>query len=466
MRISNLINQPIVIVGAGREGLATMKLLHDHGHRAEILVLGDQPTEALPYGAKNIDAETLSDTLTSDHIVIRSPGFSPHHPLRVLIDQSNAHQTTATRLMLAELNAAAISVIGVTASKGKSTTSSLLTRMLIASGQATQLVGNIGIPALSALGEILDTRPLVVMEMSSYQCDDLMPGEGPSHVVFGRLFPEHLDWHGSLAHYYKAKTQLLLSMPSGGRAWMDHHAIHTLRSMHLVAGLERTDIHLTEVNLPSGYHFTEGSFFEGKDRICTDHSMLIPGQHNRDNACLAYAAAHELGCDQAAFERTISRFSGLPYRLEREGIHAGIDWINDSISTAPEAACAALEAFGIGGTYTLIVGGQDRGYDYLPLIQSLSLYQVQQVILLPESGPTIGQLSQAHPNPSSCSVSSQFHTVSSLAEAVKLAADLTPEGQRCVFSPAAPSYHAWSGFEARGQDFRNFIQDLTEMKRS
>jgi len=467
MRISTLINQPILLLGAGREGLATLALLRARGHQEEVTVLGDQIMEDLPEGARAIRGESLSDELEDNTIVIRSPGFSPHHPLRRAIDTWGGVQTTATQLMLAELNAAHIDVIGVTASKGKSTTSSLLTQTLIESGHPAQLVGNIGIPALSQLDEILSKRPIVVMEISSYQCDDLKAHTGPKTVVFGRLFPEHLDWHGDLKHYYAAKAKLLGAIPDGGRAFIDALALETLQLHGLAGTAHRDSIQLNIINTTSGLHFESGFFYDGRSVLCSDEGMRIPGQHNRDNACLAFAAGRSMGAEIEAFQTTLKQFSGLPFRLQHEGRHVGIEWINDSISTAPEAACAALEAFGVGGTHTLIVGGQDRGYDYRPLVSAIATYQVPHVILLPESGHTIGLLAKKIAGQNYQSTpTSELHEADSLFAAVQLAAQLTPKDGRCVFSPAAPSYHLWSDFEARGKDYRRCIELLTELKLS
>jgi len=467
MRISTLINQPILLLGAGKEGLATLALLRSRGHQAEVLVAGDHLTDSLPDGARAIPHETFLQSLTKHTVAIRSPGFSPHHPLRMALNRWGGEQTTATKIMLAELNAAQIDVIGVTASKGKSTTSSMLTQMLQESGRKAKLVGNIGIPALSQLDEILQDRPIVVMEMSSYQCDDLPPQQGPKYAVFGRLFPEHLDWHGDLQHYYAAKSKLLASIPDGGQAFVDALTIQTLDLHGLSLPAQRTKITVSLINTPQGLHFASGLFFDGDAPLCSDEGMLIPGQHNRDNACLAFATARALGAELKDFQKAVRQFSGLPFRLQYEGEYSGIHWINDSISTAPEAACAALEAFGKGGTATLIVGGQDRGYDYSSLIESIGMFQVPHVILLPESGHTIGKLAQSASLKKPIGpVSTLFHSAQSLSDAVQLAAKLTPLGSRCVFSPAAPSYHQWSGFEARGKDYRSCIDLLTELKPS
>ena len=215
MRISTLLDRPVLLLGAGREGLATFRLLRTRGHTAPIQVLADQPAQGLPDGLLSVDGADLDAVLTPATVVVRSPGFAPHHGLRRRLDAWGGRQTTATRLLLEELQAADIATVGVTASKGKSTIATLTHELLLAAGRRAALVGNIGVPGLSRLDSILAERPIVVLELSSYQCADLAPDEGPALVVLGSLFPEHLDWHGTLHDYLAAKASLLSAAPAG-----------------------------------------------------------------------------------------------------------------------------------------------------------------------------------------------------------------------------------------------------------
>ncbi len=459
MRISALIDRPVLLLGAGREGLAAARLLVARGHQAPLWVTGDQCPAAqadLP-GLQPSAPEDLARVLRERPVVVRSPGFAPHHPLRQQIDAAGLEQTTGTCLMLAELRAAGLTVIGVTASKGKSTTSSLLLHTLLHSGVPARLLGNIGLPALAELDAVLETRPVVVLELSSYQCDDLQPGLGPQTAVFGPLFPEHLDWHGSLAAYYRAKTRLISALPPGGVALAHVAARDTLAALSLQTPFERQDISVEWVQDDGrriGLHADAVGLHDGSTLLVPSATLRLRGQHNRENACLAFAGARRAGATVAGLTRALAEFDGLPYRLQDEGVIAGIGWINDSISTAPEAACAALEAFQ-GRVGTLLVGGQDRGYDYRPLLAALHRWQVQHVIVLPDSGAALAALC-VPPQPFT------LHQAGNLAQAVALSAQLTPRGGLCLFSPAAPSYHLWSGFEARGAEFRQHVQALTD----
>ena len=146
---------------------------------------------------------------------------------------------------------------------------------------------------------------------------------------------------------------------------------------------------------------------------------------------------------------------GLPHRLEDLGVRGGIRWVNDSIATAPEAAVAALEAFG-GEVATYLGGGTDRGFDFAPLARELASRALPNVILLPPGGPSIlAALAAVDPQ-----AAARAHLVANLADAVALAARLTPQGSTVLFSPASPSYGLYRNFEERGNAFRGLVYAL------
>lgn len=464
MRISQLLAEPVLVLGAGREGLAVLDLLVRRGHRGTLQVVADRLPPQLPPGVQAIAAHQLGEALSRRPVVVRSPGFAPGHPWRQQVVEHALREVTGTQLMLAELRAAGLAVVGVTASKGKSTTSSLLAAMLEAGGLPARLLGNIGAPALASLDDVVARRPVVVLELSSYQCDDLEPGEGPDVAVLGPLFPEHLDWHGSLAAYYQAKLRLPASVPPGGHV-IAHGSTHaTLAALGLPS--PATFVPAVPASLEWVQRLPDGSLaplyadaaglHDGPALLASAGMWQVPGQHNRENAALAWAAARYLGARPDGLHSALAGFAGLPFRLQDEGVHGGAHWTNDSISTAPEAACAALEAFR-GDVHTLIAGGQDRGYDYTPLAQAILHWQVRTLVLLPESGQAIAAALAALPG---SSTPPAIVTCATLGEAVTQAAARTPAGRRCLFSPAAPSYHAWSGFEARGAEFQSHLHRL------
>ncbi|MEO5348080.1 MAG: hypothetical protein H7836_00290 [Magnetococcus sp. YQC-3] len=155
--------------------------------------------------------------------------------------------------------------------------------------------------------------------------------------------------------------------------------------------------------------------------------------------------------DAAPLQRVLQRFAGLPYRLADLGVRRGIQWINDAISTAPEATVVALQAFAP-RVATLIVGGKDRGFDYTPLVDLLADSAVQHLILLPETGAGIADLVRRRGL-----LVPVLIEVADLAEAVRRAAEVTPRGMVCLFSPGAPSYNQFANFAERGRAFCELV---------
>ncbi|MBF0160748.1 MAG: UDP-N-acetylmuramoyl-L-alanine--D-glutamate ligase, partial [Magnetococcales bacterium] len=376
MRICELIDRRIGILGLGVEGTALLAALRRAGHRAPIHLFTDKPfLPAATFGELSCWSEEESaQGLQGLDVLIRSPGFAPNHPVRQLADSLGVGQSTSTNLYLAEVRQARLPVIGITGSKGKSTTSTLLYETLREAGLPVVLLGNIGRAALDHLPEVLDRQAITVLEMSSYQCADLVLG--PSVAVILNLFPEHMDWHGSVEAYYQAKMRMATTQRVDDVLRIDSRALPWLQ--HAGRKAQAQEILHTE----EGVHFADGWFYRGKERLFSDDGMRLPGRHNRENSCAVLAVAELFGVKPDLLQRVLTRFTGLPYRLADLGEHGGIRWINDAISTAPEATIAALQAF-FPQVATLIVGGKERGFDYTPLVESLANSPVQQVILLP-----------------------------------------------------------------------------------
>jgi UDP-N-acetylmuramoylalanine--D-glutamate ligase len=178
--------------------------------------------------------------------------------------------------------------------------------------------------------------------------------------------------------------------------------------------------------------------------------MRLPGLHNRRNAVAAFALARCFKATTAQAEAVLAEFAGLPFRLEDEGMFAGIRFVNDSISTAPEAAAAALAALGP-AVATLIAGGHDRGYRFEPLIEAAAASAVETFILLPDTGGRIAALLRER------LPQRRVIEVPELPAAVQAAFRATPPGRTCLFSPGAPSYNAYGSFAERGRHFRALL---------
>jgi len=420
------------VFGYGVEGRSAVSWLRRCGLK-DVRVISADPPPGLDAGVTWIDEAGIDAALDGVEVLIKSPGIRPAHPLLSAARARGVPTTSATVLFVEQARAAALAVIGVTGSKGKSTTATLIAKTLEAASIPTVLVGNIGRAALDVLEEVVSNRPVIVFEMSSYQTADLTIG--PSVAVVTRLFPEHLDWHGGVEAYYRAKLRIATTQhPDDVTIW---NAADPELALRAPLGPAR--------QVPYG---------TGPLRY-SDGRMLLPGPHNRLNAAAALSAAEIFGALPSHLEEVLASFTGLPHRLEALGIRRGVRWVNDSIATAPEAAVAALDAYGT-DVSTYIGGGTDRGFDFIPLAKALLARGIPNVLLLPPGGPAI-QAALAALDPAA---GARARVVSDLAEAVAAAAASAPAGSTVLFSPASPSYGLYANFEERGDLFRKLVDAL------
>lgn len=435
----------LAVFGYGVEGTASVRWLASRGISTVTVIASERPAD-LPAGA-SWRADTDPAALAGIDLLIRSPGIKPSHPLLGEAARLGLPVTTATRLFVESVRDAGIPIVGVTGSKGKSTTSTLIHLALVEAGVSSVLVGNIGRAALDTLPDVLARRPVVVFEMSSYQTHDLTVG--PSAAVLTRLFPEHLDWHGGTKAYYGSKLNIArVQRPEDVTIWNSADPELARRAPF---GPARQ----VAYGRKPGVIFDGGTFRRGDAVLFDDRGMKLLGLHNRLNVCAAFTAAELFGAGPRDMRAVIVEFAGLPHRLEDLGMHGGIRWFNDSISTAPEAAVAALEALGL-EVATYVGGGTDRGFDFSPLARALAAGSVRDVVLVPPGGAAIeAAIAREAPD-----LLPRTRVVADLAEAVAEAARVTPARATVLFSPASPSYGVFRNFEERGNAFRELVRRL------
>jgi UDP-N-acetylmuramoylalanine--D-glutamate ligase len=449
MRFSELDGTQIGVWGVGREirSFATQVARHLSGAKIAVVALDQPPDEdvleslGLPDGRLVIAAEAF-EALAECDVVVRSPGVSLYRPeLRALSERGIA-VTTATALWLAERGSDG--VIGVTGTKGKSTTSALLAHLLRAAGRSAHLAGNIGVPVLDLLDA--SRADLVVVELSSYQIADLVMG--PEVVVFTNLYKEHVDWHGSEVAYRTDKLRLL-GLPGV------HTRILNGRDEGLLAGYPSGVDAPILFGTPDGWDATvRGVTWGGKELVVASDDLPLRGEHNALNLCAALAAMDVMTVSRPSLPAALGSFRGLPHRLELLGEHAGIQWVDDSISTTPESALAALASFPQ-RDLVLVGGGQDRSQDFTSLGETLA-GRGAAVVGLPPTGERLVAAARHAGIPLSRAV-----VAGDMAEAVTLARRLASPGSTVLLSPAAPSYGTYKNFEERGEHFRQLVSALT-----
>lgn len=415
---TNLNNKRIGIWGMGKEGISAKRAVLTYAHPAEII---------------EICEENLSDIFKCD-IVIKSPGVSLYRHEITEAKRRGILITSGTNLFFANKNPQA-TVIAVTGTKGKSTTSSLLAHTLKTLGQKVVLGGNIGLPLI----DLIDTEAdYIVAELSSYQCADFIGT--PDIGVLVNLYPEHLPWHTSHDRYYQdklsmisqAKTQILNALDDRTHAYTDSdtrfkNAVYFNRDIH-----------------------SDGEwFYDKEEKLFPCTSLNLTGEHNRQNACSVLTVIRYLGLNLTDCEQAFKTFQALPHRLQNIGQKNGLTCIDDSISTTPETAVAALKAIGHTHPITLIVGGEDRGQDFTDFIQYVKTHPMVQIITLPDTGDRIAEV--AHQN------NLTVYACKTMDQAVQKALSITPASGTVLLSPAAPSYNMYKNFEERGFDFKRCI---------
>jgi UDP-N-acetylmuramoyl-L-alanine---L-glutamate ligase len=393
VRFSELDGRRIALWGLGRETSALQAQVQQRLSSASISAVIDDATPA----------DEVRAALTEADVLVRSPGVSIYKPLIQQAIAAGTPVTTATGLWLAQRSGE--HVIGVTGTKGKSTTATVIAHLL---GQVmpVELAGNIGRPVI----DLLDTPPetWVVCELSSYQIADLTVG--PEVAVLTNLSREHTDWHGG-EERYRADKLRLFDLP-GVRV---------------------------PVKPPDG----------GWPIMFEPDQIPLRGAHNARNVSAAIAAITAAGLSLPSLPQALAGLTALPHRLQTVHIDAnGREWIDDSISTTPESTIAALEAFPQ-RPLVLIAGGSDRRQDHRRLANMLAARTAPTgLILLPDTGPAIGAAAA-----SDGFAEDRMSTAGDMREATRLAAELLQPGGVVLLSPAAPSFSQYANFEERGDDF-------------
>ncbi|MGA2320498.1 MAG: UDP-N-acetylmuramoyl-L-alanine--D-glutamate ligase [Solirubrobacteraceae bacterium] len=445
MRFSELDGASVGVWGAGREIRSFAEQLRRRLPAARITVAAFDETPAaevgatlMAPGARIVTAAEAAGAFAGCDVLVRSPGVSIHRPELRAVRASGVPVTTATALWLAERGGRG--VIAVTGTKGKSTTAALVYHLARAAGQTVALAGNIGVPALDLLDH--EAAQVSVLELSSYQIADMEVGA--EVALFTNLFREHIDWHGS-EQAYRAEKLRLLELP-GVRV-----GVINARDERMMAA--RPGIEMSYYGRPEGWDVTaEGIALDGELRLASAE-LPLPGVHNALNLCGALAALEAFGVALRALPEALHGFRPLAHRLETVGEREGVLWVDDSISTTPESAIAALASFP-GREIVLIGGGQDRGQDYSELARALAASGAT-VIGVPSTGPRLIGAARAAGVPGARAMEA-----ADMREAVTLARALARPGAAVLLSPAAPSYDNYRDFEERGERFRALAAPL------
>ncbi|MBO5066638.1 MAG: UDP-N-acetylmuramoyl-L-alanine--D-glutamate ligase [Clostridia bacterium] len=427
-------DKKILILGFGREGKSTYSYIRKHLPEKELFIGDRNQPQIEDENVSVIYGENYLGCLGDFDIVFKSPGIA------FLEDDMYPETTEITCQTDMFLRFCDPVVVGITGSKGKTTTSTLIYEMLKAGGVNTCLIGNIGVPVFEKADEGDDL--VAVIEMSSHQLE--FTKASPHVAVLVNIYEEHLDHYKTgFEGYVGAKLNI---------------ALHQKNNDVLIYNPEQD---LTGVvdwdkvirGIPTPVTFTSAAEDEFVNELwkSTEH---LKGEHNRQDIAYALAAARVFGVSDEAARLAISGFGGIEHRMEYVGVINDVTYYNDSIATIPTAVMGAVKA--IGNVDSHIFGGLDRGIDYTDFIEFLKNNNVKNLIGLPETGHMIIEELKKQ------GCTKNMICAKDMADAVENADKYTEKGKSCLFSPAAASYNYYKNFEEKGKHFKKLVQQLTK----
>lgn len=436
--LEHLKNKKIAIVGFGREGKSTYKFIRKYLNNQELEILdGNEKLLELNEELKSdknlkiITGKNYLDNLEKYDLIIKSPGVKFKD-----LDISKFEDKITSQLGLT-LDFYKQNVIGITGTKGKSTTTSLIFKVLKDQGYDAYLLGNIGIPIFDYIEKFNENSKLVI-EMAALQLEYVKTS--PHIGIILNLFEEHLDFFKSKEHYFLAKLNMFkyqdnsdYGLYTSSNKTLDKYVQNGNYITNLI------DIN-KELKIENNY-----VIYDNKKIYDSNSERLLLGKHNLTNIMFVLRLSELLKLDLQKTINTINQFKPLEHRMEYVATINGVKYYNDAIATIPEATINCVEA--LKDVDTIIFGGMDRGIDYNDLIDFFNKSKIKNFICMPDTGYKIGKEIKLK----------NVYMVETLEDAVKKAKEVTKN--ICVMSPAASSYNAFKNFEEKGRIYKELIND-------
>lgn len=431
-------SQQIAIVGYGAEGESAYRYASATWPDATITIFVDATAPADAPSSVEVKVGDISQAdLNGFSVVFRSPSVRPD---RIHTD---GRVTSVTNEFLRVVGTDR--VIGVTGSKGKGTTSSLIYEIFKAAGIPARLAGNIGVPALNLLP--LQPDEWVILELSSFQLWDIEVS--PHIAVWLMMEPDHLDVHTDMDEYVAAKAGITAHQTA------DDILVY-LPGNELAAGaIAQSKAHKIPYTTRPGAYVEDDFIMMDQQKIIDVSELGLVGGHHRDNACAAVTAAWQVTQNVEAIWKALSSFTGLPHRLRLIREVGGVKYYDDSIATTPGSAIAALKAFE--RPKVIILGGSDKGADFHMLAHEIIASSMRHIILIGTMQDKIhAALSSAGVGESLISLLGK----SSMTDIVAKAHDVAREGDVVIMSPACASFDMFKNYKDRGEQFIAAVNEL------
>ena len=458
--INNLIkyleNKKILILGFGMEGYSTYRLIRRYLPDQEIYLSDANATACGSHEDVLKDANAIIlptdmylKNLEKYDVIMKTPGLSFKD-----IDTTEFKDKIKSQIELF-LEFVNVFTIGVTGTKGKSTTSSLIYDIISKQREDVHLLGNIGVPLFDEIDKLTE-KSIVVLELSSHQLEYVKVA--PNIAILLNLFEEHLDHYKSYEHYINAKLNICRYQNE------NDYFLYSIDNECLKEHIEKmNDLkqNIFEISLQGNKKINEKDKIivkKGNTAILEDGEVLytdsenrkLLGDHNFNNIMFAITVAKIMNLDLKKANEDIYNFAPLEHRMEFVGEIDGVKYYNDSIATIPASTINGVET--LKNVNTLIIGGKDRGIDYSEFAEFLGKTDIEHLICLPDTGWKIADMV--------VNENMEKYIVHDMEQAVRFAKQLTKKGTCCLLSPAASSYGFFKNFKERGSLFKKFVLEL------
>jgi UDP-N-acetylmuramoylalanine--D-glutamate ligase len=433
----------IAILGFGVEGQAAYEYWSNSEN--QVTICDQNENLQVPEGARTkLGLQYLSGLDLFD-VIVRSPGLHPDDIVSANSPEILNKVTSSTNEFFRV--SPSKNIIGVTGTKGKGTTCTLIAKILEASGLKVHLGGNIGYPVLSLLKNDIKNEDWVVVELSSFQLTDLK--YSPHIAVCLMIVPEHLNWHSNLEDYISAKTNIFSHQTAQDTAIYYSNNEYSKKMADSSPGIKIP--YYTE----PGAYVSENNFMISGQVICSTSDVKLIGQHNWQNICAALTAYWQVDQNVEAASKAITEFAGLEHRLEIVKTIKDTVYYNDSFASVPDATIAAIEA--IKENKVMIIGGFDRNLDLTNLANAIKQHDsdIKEVVLI---GNSANRTAQALDKVGFSNY--QVSTAQTMAEIVRLASGFADKNDAVVLSPGFPSFDMFNNFEDRGSQFKEEVNKL------
>ena len=429
----------IAIAGYGVEGESSYNYWSTQDNDITIVDEQIHPVSTLPVGIKTILGSGVFENLDGFDIVVRSAGLNPG---KIKTDGKIWSSTNEFFLQCPA------PIIGVTGTKGKGTTASLIGSIYEAAGKTVWLVGNIGNPPLDVLEQI-GSSDIVIFELSSFQLWDL---ERSPHVAVVLLIePDHLDVHADMNDYVTAKGTIRRYQTDA-----DLCVYNPANTYARSIALSNSNGKIMRYGVPDdmGVYSRDGYFLENEQIICSTDALQLIGGHNIDNACAALTVVRTDNVGIDAIEKGLRSFQGLPHRLKFVREYAGVRYYDDSIATTPGSAIAAIASFD--QPKVLILGGSSKSVDFTELAQRIVKASVKAVILIGDEASHIEQTLSSV----GYTAVHNLGTAVTMSQIVLQARAISQPGDVVILSPSCASFGMFKNYSDRGDQFIDAIGSL------